>query len=181
MRYTSSHIAQLAGKGIEFLSAHKKGIVYLECDGMYDLEITLSVAPSKKVEDFLIDGNFYRDDLSIEIVIVYNPDKEKDLHWMNWSLNEILAHEACHYQQYLEGRLPRNGKKELPAQKYYLQKHEIEAQIVGWQRVSEITGDTIEKSAEIWFGRNTQFHGLEKNEWEKITQKIFSLRGDFVH
>ena len=112
MRYTSSHIAQLAGKGIEFLSAHKKGIVYLECDDVNDLEITLSVTPSKKVDDFLIDGNFYRDDLSIEIVIVYNPDKEKDLHWMNWSLNEILAHEVCHYHQYLEGRLPRPRKKE---------------------------------------------------------------------
>jgi hypothetical protein len=181
MRYTDSHIGQLAGKGIEFLSSHKKGIVYLECDGLYDLEITLSVAPSKKVEDFLIDGNFYRSDLSIELVIIYNPDKEKDLYWMNWALNEILAHEVCHYQQYLEGRLPRNGKKELSAPKYFLQKHEVEAQIAGWQRVSKLTGDTPKKSAEIWFGRNSRFHGMEELEWKKVIKKIFFLRGDFVH
>jgi uncharacterized protein YqgQ len=175
MVYTSLHIAQLAGKGMEFLSAHKKGIVYLECEDVFDLEITLSVAPSKKVEDFLIDGNFYRDDLSIEIVIVYNPDKEKDLYWMNWSLNEILAHEVCHYHQYLEGRLPRPRKKELPPAKYYLQSHEVEAQISGWQMVSEITGDSLEKSSEIWFGRNYHFHGMEELEWKKVIQKIFFL------
>ena len=177
MRYTSSHIEQLVGKGISFLKDHKKGIVYLECEGMYDLEITLSVAPSKKVDDFLIDGNFYQEDLSIEIVIIYNPDKEKDLYWMNWALNEILAHEVCHYQQYLEGRLPRKGKKELPAEKYFLQKHEVEAQIAGWERVAQITGDTVEKSAEVWFGRNYPFHGLEETKWKKVIKKIFSYEG----
>lgn len=181
MRYTSSHIGKLAGKGIEFLSAHKKGIVYLECDDVNDLEITLSVAPSKEVDDFLIDGNFYRSDLSIELVIIYNPNKEKDLHWMNWALNEILAHEICHYHQWLEGRLPRKGRRELPPSKYFLQRHEVEAQIAGWERVAQMTGDTVEKSAEIWFGRNVHFHGMEEGEWKKVIKKIFSLRAKLVY
>jgi hypothetical protein len=181
MRYTSSHIEELAKKGISFMDTHKKGIVYLECDGMYDLEITLAIAPTKEVEDFLIDGNFCQDDLSVEIALVYNPDKEKDLYWMNWALNEILAHEICHYRQWLEGRLPRKGKRELPPSKYFLQKHEVEAQIAGWERVAQMTGDSPEKSAEIWFGRNSRFHGMGEEEWKKIIQKIFSLRGNFVH
>jgi len=176
MRYLSSHIEELAKKGMSFIATHNKGIVYLECEGMYDLEITLSFAPSKEVDDFLIDGNFYQEDLSIEIVIVYNPDKEKNLHWMNWAFNEIIAHEICHYHQYLEGRLPRKGNKELPPSKYFLQRHEVEAQVAGWERVSQMTGDTVEKSAEIWFGRNYPFHGMEESEWKKIIQKIFFLR-----
>jgi len=181
MRYTASHIEELAKKGISFIDTHKKGIVYLECDGMYDLEITLAIAPTKEVEDFLIDGNFYQEDLSVEIALVYNPNKEKDIYWMIWALNEILAHEICHYHQWLEGRLPRKGKRELPPSKYFLQRHEVEAQIAGWERVAQMTGDSPEKSAEIWFGRNSRFHGMEEEEWKKIIQKIFSLRGNFVH
>ena len=177
MRYTDSHIDELVTKGISFVGTHKKGIVYLECDGMNDLEISLMIAPTKKVEDFLIDGNFYREDLYIEIGIVYNPDKEKDLHWMTWALNEILAHEICHYHQFLNGSLPRIRKKELPPSKYYLQKHEREAQIAGWERVAKITGETPQKCAEIWFGRNAKLHEMEEKEWKKIIQKIFFLRG----
>jgi hypothetical protein len=100
---------------------------------------------------------------------------------MSWALNEILAHEICHYHQWLEGRLPRKGKRELPPSKYFLQKHEVEAQIAGWERVAQMTGDSPEKSAEIWFGRNSRFHGMGEEEWKKIIQKIFSLRGNFVH
>ena len=180
MRYTSSHIEELAKEGLSFISTHKKGIIYLECDDMYDLEISLMIAPSKKVDDFLIDGNFCHEDLSIEIGLIYNPDKEKALYWMNWALNEILAHEICHYHQWLDGRLPRSRKKELPPSKYYLQRHEVEAQIAGWERVAQMTGDTPERSAEIWFGRNSYFHGMEEKQWKKIIQKIFFLRGKLV-
>ena len=183
MRYTSSHIEELAKEGLSFISSHKKGVVYLEAEGMNDLDIILTIVPHstrKKVEDFLIDGNFYQEDLVIEIYLVYNPDKEKDLYWMNWALNEILAHEICHYRQWLEGRLPRKGKRELPASKYFLQSHEVEAQIAGWERVAQMTGDTPERSAEIWFGRNSQFHGMEEKKWKKIIQKIFFLRGKLV-
>jgi hypothetical protein len=180
MVYLASHIEELAKEGMAFIATHKKGIVYLECEGIDDLEISLMVAPSKKVDDFLIDGNFCHEDLSIEIGLVYNPGKEKDLHWMTWALNEIIAHEICHYHQYLGGRLPRNRKKELPASKYYLQNHEVEAQIAGWERVSQMTGDTVEKSAEIWFGRNYHFHGMEELEWKKVIQKIFFLRDKLV-
>lgn len=180
MRYTSSHIEELAKEGLSFISTHKKGIIYLECDDMYDLEISLMIAPSKKVDDFLIDGNFCHEDLSIEIGLVYNPGKDKDLYWMNWALNEILAHEICHYHQWLDGRLPLSRKKELPPSKYYLQKHEVEAQIAGWERVAQITGETVEKSAETWFGRNFHFHGMEELEWKKVIKKIFFLRGKLV-
>ena len=159
---------------MSFVATHNKGIVYLECEGMYDLEITLSFAPSKKVDDFLIDGNFYREDLSIEIAIVYNPGKEKNLYWMNWSLNEILAHEICHYHQYLDGRLPKKAKKELPPKEYFLQEHEVEAQIAGWNRASEITGDSPKECAKIWFERNSYFHDMEEKEWEKVIGSIFS-------
>jgi len=184
MRYTSPHIEELAKEGISFIDTHKKGIVYLKAEGINELDIILTVlpnSPSEKVEDFLIDANFYQEDLSIEIYLVYNPDKGKDLYWMSWALNEILAHEICHYHQWLEGRLPRKGKRELPPSKYFLQRHEVEAQIAGWERVAQMTGDSPEKSAEIWFGRNSRFHGMGEEEWKKIIQKIFSLRGNFVH
>ena len=180
MRYTSSHIEELASKGIAFLENHKKGIVYLECDGMNDLEISLSVAPSKKIKGFLIDGNFCQEDLSIEIVIVFNPDSERDLYWMNWSINEVLAHEICHYHQWLSGRLPKRGNRDLSPFKYYTQPHEVEAQIEGWKRVSGITGDSMERSAEIWFERNSIFHGMEEREWKKLIQKVFFLRERLV-
>lgn len=182
MGYTPSHITELVDKAMNFVTHHSKGMVYLECEGIYDLDISLVLVPSKDVKEFLVDANFYREDLSIEIVLVYNPksNKEESLRWIEWSFNEILAHELCHYEQYLAGRLPRKGNRELPPQKYFLQPHEVEAQIAGWKRVSSITGDSLERSAEIWFERNFQFHEMEEKESKKIIQKIFSLRGDLV-
>lgn len=182
MRYTHSHITELVGKAMNFVSNHTKGMVYLECDGIEDLDISLVMVPTKEVKDFLVDANFYREELSIEIVLVYNPkfNREESLNWIEWSFNEIIAHELCHYDQYLGGRLPRKGNRELPPQKYFLQAHEVEAQITGWKRVSSITGDSLERSAEIWFERNFQFHEMGEKEVKKIIQKIFSLRGDLV-
>jgi hypothetical protein len=184
MRYTSEHIDQLVTQAMSFIEHHSKGIVYLECDGNYDLDISLVILPSTDIEKFLVDANFYRHDLSIEITLVHNPKSPKGdyMHWINWSINEILAHEICHYHQYLEGRLPRKGKRELPPQKYFLQDHEVEAQVEGWKRVSSITGETPERCAEVWFEMNKFFHDMEEKEYQKIIKKIFEkvffLRGE---
>jgi hypothetical protein len=74
MKIDSSHISELVSQSLGFLQTNKKGMVYLECEGMYDLEITFVIEPVEKgVEEFLIDANFYRKDLAIEITLIYNP------------------------------------------------------------------------------------------------------------
>jgi len=183
MKINSSHISELVSQSLGFLQTNKKGMVYLECEGMYDLEITFVIEPIEKgVEEFLIDANFYRKDLAIEITLIYNPrfNLKEEVKWIEWALNEVLAHELCHFKQLVEGRLPRRRGKELPASKYYLQPHEVEAQITGWERASTIFGNTIKETAEIWFNRNKPLHGLEEKEFKKIIQKIFLLRNDLV-
>lgn len=182
MTINPSHISELVSQSLGFLKTHKKGMVYLECEGLYDLEISFVVEPVEKgVEEFLIDANFYRKDLAIEITLVYNPKFGlKGVKWIEWALNEVLAHELCHFKQLVEGRLPKRRGKELSANKYFLQPHEVEAQIEGWERASTVFGDSVEDTAEIWFNRNKPLHGLEEKEYKKIIQKIFLLRKDLV-
>jgi len=123
------------------------------------------------VEDFEIDGGFYVEEDTLELDVRYNPDVfPKKLYDLVSELNDVFTHELQHYIQERNGmRLKTDVVDPL---KYYLQPHEIDAQIAGFSRVSKITKKPFESVVRKWFEKNNENNQLTPKEIEIIINKV---------
>ena len=137
-----------------------------------EFNLELTITKSDAVDGYEIDGGYYDDENMMEIEIIYNekyfPQQMYDL---VGSLNETVSHELQHLIQYYRGdKIPKNPTNN--PKKYYLQPHELDAQVAGLKRVSKLRNQPIEQSARESFDKNQSKHKLDKEYQEKVIQKI---------
>jgi len=141
----------------------------------FDLEVELIIKESDDVEDFLLNAELYREEGIVAIIIVYNPEnKNKILYNLVGHLNELVAHELRHiYQQKYKTYDIDVEEPEDPFE-YYTQPHEIDAQIAGFKRMSQITKKPFEDIVRNWFEKNKDIHRMNGNETEEVIEKILT-------
>jgi hypothetical protein len=141
----------------------------------FDLEVELIIKESDDVEDFLLNAELYREEGIVAIIIVYNPEnKNKILYNLVGHLNELVAHELRHiYQQKYKTYDIDVEEPEDPFE-YYTQPHEIDAQIAGFKRMSQITKKPFEDIVRNWFEKNKDIHRMNGNETEEVIKKILT-------
>jgi len=141
----------------------------------FDLEVELIIKESEDVEDFLLNAELYREEGIVAIIIVYNPEnKNKILYNLVGHLNELVAHELRHiYQQKYKTYDIDVEEPEDPFE-YYAQPHEIDAQIAGFKRMSQITKKPFEGIVRNWFEKNKDIHRMNDNETEEVIEKILT-------
>jgi len=136
----------------------------------FNLELTIS--KSDTVDGYEIDGGYYDEEDMMEIEIIYNekyfPQQMYDL---VGSLNETIRHELQHLIQYDRGdKIPKNPTDD--PKKYYLQPHELDAQVEGLKRISKLRNQPIAESTREWFNKNKNRHKLDDKYQEKVIQRI---------
>lgn len=134
--------------------------------------VTLKMIEDEGVDDFEIDGEYYRDDETIVIEIVTNPNTDKTIiQNMIGELNETVRHELEHIKQNMLGY--KRKKEPKNPLKYYTQKSEIEAQIAGFKRRAKQEKKDIRDIANDWFKKYQKRHNLTPKEIDKLKKKLF--------
>ena len=129
---------------IQIFKQEEEGEFYLPSDltdemeyefPKFNLEVELIIQQSEDVDDFLLNAELYRDEGIIAIVIMYNPkNKTKSLYSLVGELNELVAHELRHLYQQAYGTHDIDVEEPEDPFEYYMQPHEIDAQIAGFKK-----------------------------------------------
>jgi hypothetical protein len=167
---------------IQIFKQEEEGEFYLPSDltdemeyefPKFNLEVELIIQQSEDVDDFLLNAELYRDEGIIAIVIMYNPkNKTKSLYSLVGELNELVAHELRHLYQQAYGTHDIDVEEPEDPFEYYMQPHEIDAQIAGFKRMSQITRKPFEEVVRNWFEKNKDIHRLNDDQKEKVIQTI---------
>jgi hypothetical protein len=135
--------------------------------------VTLTMNQDENVDDFEVDGEYYRDDETIVIEITSNPKTNTSImQKLIGELNETVRHELEHVKQNMLG-YKRKKEPKTPF-KYYTQKSELEAQIAGFKRRARKEKKDIRDIANDWFNKYQKRHNLTPQEVDKLKKKLFS-------
>lgn len=150
-------------------------LIYELSDNLEPFTIDLILDFDEDIEDYEIDGEYYRDDDTIVIHITRNPNQNKNkmIYNLIGDLNEIVRHELEHVKQKSQGyKFPTNTPKTPLG--YYLRKHELDAQLKGFKRQSKIQNKNIDDVMKRWFERNQKKHNLTQKDIDKLVKKILN-------
>lgn len=139
-----------------------------------DISLLIEFRQDNNVDTVEIDADYYNDDFLIDVSIIYNPMKSREIIFeMIGELNEVIRHEIEHLLQYKKGyEFPKKEpKKPL---KYYTQKHEIDAMKKGFRRGSKIKKVKYEDLVRSWFQKYQHKHNLNPKQIEFVISKIIS-------
>jgi hypothetical protein len=143
--------------------------------GTDGLAVVLETEMSEDVETFKVDANFYRNDGIIEIIVEYNPEiKEKIMYDLIGELNELVAHEVRHIDQRTKGTYDLDIPEEKDPYKYYIQPHEIDAQVFGFKRLSRLTKTPFDVVVKRWFKTHKDLHQLTDQEVQDVIARILN-------
>jgi len=118
-----------------------------------DFTMEVKIDEDENIEGFELDGGYYDDNDTLEIHVVYNPKFFPETYYdLIGELNELVRHELQHLIQAERG-IDR-PKDETDPEKYYLQPHEIDAQVAGFKRLSKIRKQPFEKIVRDFFRKN---------------------------
>ena len=141
----------------------------------FNLGVELIIQPSDDVDDFLLNAELYREEGIIAILIVYNPEnKNRILYDLVGELNELVAHELRHIYQQKYNTFDIDVEEPEDPFEYYTQPHEIDAQIAGFKRMSQITKKPFEEVVRNWFEKNKDIHRMNDDEAEEVIKMILT-------
>lgn len=197
IRFTGKRYRDNYMKNITEGTSEKKGIVrklvqdiikvFKQGEGEYDLpedisnEMTYSfrglntdftmevkIDENENIEGFELDGGYYDDNDTFEIHVMYNPNFFPETYYdLIGELNELVRHELQHLIQAERG--VDRPTDETDPEKYYLQPHEIDAQVAGFKRLSKIRKQPFEKIVRDYFHKNKTLSDAAK---ERIVSAI---------
>jgi hypothetical protein len=146
----------------------------------HNLVIELNLVEDEDTEGYLLDGEMYREDDLIVVNIQYNPEeKQKLLYSIIGELNEVIAHEIRHFDQYRTKKFDfSNGEEEDPV-KYYTDPKELDAQVYGFNRLSKLSKKPFEEVVKNWFDTHKEFHNLEPDEVKYVIGKILDYKSTY--
>jgi hypothetical protein len=143
-----------------------------------ELTVEVNIIKTNEVDGLDVDGGYYKDEDTLEIEIMYNPTYGTEIMYdLVGKLNEVVRHELQHVIQYERGDKLPNDEPSTP-EKYYTQKHEIEAQIKGLKRLSKLKREPFKKTVIDWFENNRHKHNLDKKSLEKVINIILKNNGN---
>lgn len=137
--------------------------------------VELVIEQNPFIKGFFVDGNLWRDDDTIEIIIEYNPEeKTKILYDLVGRVNEVLAHEMRHIVQGEKDMFDLDIPEEEDPYKYYTQPHELDALKYGFKRISKLSKKPLEVVIKDWFINHKDIHRLNDDEMKKVIEKIIN-------
>ena len=143
----------------------------------HDLVVELQITENEDIDDYFIDGEIYREDDLMVIKVEYSPEnKTKLLYSMIGELNEIVAHEIRHFDQYSKGMFDFDDEEEEDPVKYYTDPKELDAQVFGFKRMSRLTGEPFEGVVRNWFKTHMDFHHMNDDQVEFVIGKIMDYK-----
>lgn len=141
------------------------------------LTIEFKMSINESIDNFIVDANYYGEEDIIEINLEYNPKNKRVMAYdLIGELNEIVAHEIRHVDQQNKGMFDLNKKDETDPYKYYLQPHEMDAQIFGFNRLSKLTRKPFEEIVRNWYKTHKDLHRLTDSQSEKIINKLLMMK-----
>ncbi len=152
--------------------------IYIVGEGVNDLTLEFEVIHDKTIVQPEVDGEYIPNEGVVVLQVVYNPNEnvKKVIEEITPEIYEILTHEVVHFLQEEAGfEFPeKEPKKSL---KYYKQKHEIEAQVKGFERQSKVTKKEIEQVMKDWFEKYPNKHNLKPKEVDKVIKTLLKHYG----
>ena len=142
----------------------------------FSIELLYKISDEKDMDvPYMINGALMSDGDTISIVIIINPEEYPSLMYnLVADINDIVAHEIEHiFQQNNmrpEGEIYDDGEDKIqPKDKeYYKQPHELPAQLKGFERVSKLRKQPIEKVIKDWFSRSKYAHQLSDEDSSEV-------------
>lgn len=135
--------------------------------------VRLQLIEDNNVNEFELDGNYVIDDDTIEIQVVYNPNKGNLItQELIGELNETIRHELEHLKQYMQGYTRKRESKD--PFKYFQRKAEFEAQLAGFKRRAKQERRSVEDVARRWFEKYQKRHNLTSTQIDKIVNQLIS-------
>ena len=135
--------------------------------------VELNINYDESLEEPFIDGGFYRDEELIVIDIDVNPlNLQQKIYYIIGELNDTMAHELEHLNQFATGSHDLSDKSGGNPFKYYTQPHEVDAQKKGFRRLSKLTRQPYEKVVKNWFDTHKPIHKLTDDEVSNVLQQL---------
>jgi hypothetical protein len=137
--------------------------------------IELTIEPDETIKTVVVDGNYWGDDDTIEIIIKYNLNvKSKIIYELVGKLNETLAHEIRHIIQSNKGIFDLDVPEEKDPYKYYTQPHELDALKFGFKRLAKLRKIPLKVAVQDWFDNHKEIHRLKDNQVGDVISKIIN-------
>jgi len=139
-----------------------------------EFSIDLNLAKDDDVDTVEVDADYYKDEDTIEITIISNPELGyQNIQELIGELNEVIRHELEHISQHQKGyKFPKEPKGPL---KYYTQQHELEAQLAGFKRRARKENRSVEEVIRGWFRRNEKKHRIKPKQVETVINKLLEM------
>ena len=145
-------------------------------NGPENITVELEIRPNKDINRFYVNGNYVKEIDVIEVLITYNPEQNLDkmMYDIIGELNDLIAHELEHYNQYTKGEfdLDNSEDDDENALHYYTKPHEIKAQIQGFKRLSKIRRIPLEPTIRNWFETHKEIHHLNDKDAETVIDTL---------
>jgi hypothetical protein len=142
-----------------------------------EIVIELTIEPDSEIDDYMINAEYFRDVDIFGITILYNPDnKQRSLYGIVGELNEVIAHELRHVHQKTKGTHDLSVEEPEDPYLYYTQPHEVDAQVHGFKRMSQITRKPFEELVKNWFDTHKDLHGMDDDDVNKVIQVLIDYK-----
>jgi len=150
-------------------------MTYSFINGPKNITVELEIRPNKDVKSFLVNGNYVKHEDTIEVLIVYNPNGniKKMMYDIIGELNDLIAHELEHYNQYTTGEYDlEDDEKSEESLHYYTKPYEIKAQVKGFKRLSKVRRIPLESVIRNWFDTHQDIHTLNQRDQETVIDTL---------
>lgn len=139
------------------------------------LSVEMQLVKNDEIQSFVINGEYLHEDDIIIIRIEYNPEvKMQIMYDLIGELNELIAHEIRHVDQYIKGTYKLGGDEPEDPYEYYTQPKELDAQLFGFKRLAKITQKPLDFVIKNWFEKNKEIHGLTDEQIPDVINKILT-------
>jgi hypothetical protein len=163
----------------EDISSEEEMDIYQFDDYEVEFTIEFKIIYDDNLDRFLLNGAYSTEDDVVEIVLKVNPDNlKKQMYDIIGELNILVAHELEHGLQGYYDEFDLDVEEPKKSKKYYVQPHEIPAQIQGFRRLAKLKNIPFEDVVRDWFDNNKTFHQLKPKQLEKVIQKLLDFNKD---
>lgn len=142
-----------------------------------EFSVDLFVEHDESIDGYKLNADYSIEDDVIEIIVIYNPlTLSKSLYEIIGELNEVIAHELEHSLQGYRGEIEDEQDEVEDSLTYYLQSHEIPAQVAGFKRLSKLRRIPFESVVRNWFKTHEDIHNLNKEEQNIVIQELLKYK-----
>jgi hypothetical protein len=145
----------------------------------HNLVVELIITEDDEMNGYSLNAEMFREDDLMSITLNYNPNKkERLLYQIIGELNETVAHEIRHFDQYSKKMFDFDTEEEEEPVKYYTDPKELDAQVFGFKRLSKLTRKPFEEVVRNWFDTHKEFHQMNDKEVEFVVGKILDYKSN---